>query len=470
MYSAGADIVFNNLELCVQIESGSEYTEFEQFVPNMPSPDYPSEIKCCGDGNVFDLYKFIEDANNSSYYEKNNENLVINKTDTRNEGFTYYLNLIVGGRYKITATNLVSIRVYEEGNVTPIININDVTSCEFIATSKKMAVKFISSNTLPYTVGKVEIFGVINVNICNKNKFNKNTVVSGKYIGANGGIQSQDGISYSDYIFVEPNKNYYFGDRGTWVSVGQYDKNKKFISRITIPIGTYQFSEDVKFIRCNIDNTYLETFQLEEGTTLTEYVEHKEQIYTMPTQQPFRKIEDYEDTFVKQNGKWHEKHCIKKAILTGTENWFLSGTTTDEILVAALSFTGGLEEAMLSNYFIYNKDDVLALNSVAIYNNKLTLKIVVDRSIFTDLEAFKEWLAEKYSNDTPVEVYYVLETPELIECTVEQNEILDQIENKAQTYKNITHIYSTDEVAPIFDLEYFKDIETLIANTLVEGV
>lgn len=457
MYSAGADIVFNNLELCVQIESGSEYTEFEQFVPNMPSPDYPSEIKCCGDGNVFDLYKFIEDANNSSYYEKNNENLVINKTDTRNEGFTYYLNLIVGGRYKITATNLVSIRVYEEGNVTPIININDVTSCEFIATSKKMAVKFISSNTLPYTVGKVEIFGVINVNICNKNKFNKNTVVSGKYIGANGGIQSQDGISYSDYIFVEPNKNYYFGDRGTWVSVGQYDKNKKFISRITIPIGTYQFSEDVKFIRCNIDNTYLETFQLEEGTTLTEYVEHKEQIYTMPTQQPFRKIEDYEDTFVKQNGKWHESHLIKKLILDGTESWVYD-TTNNRFYFAK---NAGQKSGYIISSSFLKGDTTKNNNTCEIWTSAILIR---NESINT-VEDLKAWLVEKNANGTPVEVHYVLETPELIECTPEQNEILDQIENEAQTYKNITHIYSTDEVSPIFDLECFKDIETLIANS-----
>lgn len=467
MYSAGADIVFNNLELCVQIESGSEYTEFEQFVPNMPSPDYPSDIKCCGDGNVFDLYKFIEDANNSSYYEKNNENLVINKTDTRNEGFTYYLNLIVGGRYKITATNLVSIRVYEEGNVTPIININDVTSCEFIATSKKMAVKFISSNTLPYTVGKVEIFGVINVNICNKNKFNKNTVFSGKYIGANGGIQSQEGISYSDYIYVEPNISYYFGDRGTWVSVAQYDKNKTFISRITIPIGTYQFTEDVKFIRCNIDNTYLDTFQLEEGETGTEYVEHKEQIYTIPVQKPFNKIENYRDTFIKQNGKRYEKYLIKKLVLNGTENWLSNTVSTGEPqYYLKITDTPEIWKA-LSNYFVAKVNSILGYH---FYMNVASNLLVFPNPVFegssiATVEDWKAWLAEQYANGTPVEVYYVLATPELIECTPEQNEILDQIENEAQTYKNITHIYSTDEVSPIFDLECFKDIETLIANS-----
>lgn len=47
-FVSSANIVFNNLELEIQIESGSEYTEFEQFVPNMPSPDYPSKVVCLG--------------------------------------------------------------------------------------------------------------------------------------------------------------------------------------------------------------------------------------------------------------------------------------------------------------------------------------------------------------------------------------------------------------------------------------
>lgn len=47
-FVSSANIVFNNLELEIQIESGSEYTEFEQFVPNMPSPNYPSEVICLG--------------------------------------------------------------------------------------------------------------------------------------------------------------------------------------------------------------------------------------------------------------------------------------------------------------------------------------------------------------------------------------------------------------------------------------
>lgn len=45
MFVNGAGLVCEDLELYLQIEQGSSYTGFEQFTPNSPSPDYPSEIK-----------------------------------------------------------------------------------------------------------------------------------------------------------------------------------------------------------------------------------------------------------------------------------------------------------------------------------------------------------------------------------------------------------------------------------------
>lgn len=48
----GSGLVCDNLELEIQIEPGSSMTDFEQFIPNSPSPDYPSEIKIVqGDEN-----------------------------------------------------------------------------------------------------------------------------------------------------------------------------------------------------------------------------------------------------------------------------------------------------------------------------------------------------------------------------------------------------------------------------------
>ena len=39
-----------------------------------------------------------------------------------------------------------------------------------------------------------------------------------------------------------------------------------------------------------------------------------------------------------------------------------------------------------------------------------------------------------------------------------------QIKESLHTYKNVTHIYSDDEVSPIVNVEYVKDLNTVINN------
>ena len=57
-------------------------------------------------------------------------------------------------------------------------------------------------------------------------------------------------------------------------------------------------------------------------------------------------------------------------------------------------------------------------------------------------------------------MYYILSTPELIECTSEQTQILEQI-IKDGTYKEVTHFYTKEDLKPTIELTYYKDLETL---------
>lgn len=57
-------------------------------------------------------------------------------------------------------------------------------------------------------------------------------------------------------------------------------------------------------------------------------------------------------------------------------------------------------------------------------------------------------------------IYYKSDMPVLLLCTEEQTKELEKIE-KLYTYKNITNIYSIDEVSPILDIKYYKDLETI---------
>ena len=78
----------------------------------------------------------------------------------------------------------------------------------------------------------------------------------------------------------------------------------------------------------------------------------------------------------------------------------------------------------------------------------------------TTLSDFKAKLQELYNAGNPIKLYYILATPELIECTEEQTQALEQIIADG-TYKGVTHYFTTQDLKPTIELTYYKDLETL---------
>ena len=216
--------------------------------------------------------------------------------------------------------------------------------------------------------------------------------------------------------------------------------------------------------------------QLDEATTLTNIVQHEEQSYLVDVQQPMFEG----DTFVKQDGKWYEKHCVKTEIMLTfpTTNIEVCGTFANFQTNRNIAFAVVKNDLKTTNV----RNDILCDKLKAkdnsmwggkedgiqtyINSNKFMISIP-----FEDIEKnFGEELTinnysqafRKYINDNgPFKIYYLLEEPELIECTEAQNKVLDEIYNKSHTYKNITNISAESaEVNPIVSLKYFKDTET----------
>ena len=210
-------------------------------------------------------------------------------------------------------------------------------------------------------------------------------------------------------------------------------------------------------------------FQLwAELDTLTDYVQHEEQSYTVPTQQPMRSVGNTRDTFIKKNNKWYERHYIARKIFDGTEEIGIlwnTGKYGYYIKISDMKMTSSTSDKsmILSNmYKVYTQDDLFNLkypaNGIACRANKNEI-IIRDDNITTLSDLITNLSANKPYID------YMLDTPLDIECTEEQNTILDKIEKEAKTYKNITHIFSTDEISPIFKIIYKKDIDALIADS-----
>lgn len=108
-----------------------------------------------------------------------------------------------------------------------------------------------------------------------KNLFNKDAVVTGKYPNyANGNLSTESSFSASEFIPIEPNKDYIKSDSQ---QLTFYDSSKIFISGLP-SAQTFTTPENAHFLRLAISNTKLSTYQLEEGTVLTEYEEYGQYI------------------------------------------------------------------------------------------------------------------------------------------------------------------------------------------------
>ncbi len=198
-----------------------------------------------------------------------------------------------------------------------------------------------------------------------------------------------------------------------------------------------------------------DTFEFQlwaEIDNLTDYIQHQSQTAIMPIQQEMLSG-DYISNV--------EHHEWGEYVLTGEENWnMLYGAgmfhVTNLVRVKDIN-----SRTSISNYFKYNianngiytnlKDEEFA---VQYYEGNTTLYIKY-LSIST-VEEFKTWLKSKYEAGTPITIYYKLETPFDLELTEEQKAVRD---TKLYTYKNITNISLSDELASI-DVEYKKNPAT----------
>ena len=194
-------------------------------------------------------------------------------------------------------------------------------------------------------------------------------------------------------------------------------------------------------------------------TTDTNY-----QSYTkvLPTQKEFVKIGDYEDTFVKVDGKWYEKHTIGKGKYN-PNNIGLNSSGNLRIKATLWGYDNKQDCNVLCKYFknrYARWDDGNEINNVIYgWSSNGSIGINFDKNKFSTIEDFKNWASE-----VGLEFYFVKQQPELLECTEEQESIL----NSFYTYKGITNI-SVDGIATL-KINYKKDLETIINNLSATSV
>lgn len=192
----------------------------------------------------------------------------------------------------------------------------------------------------------------------------------------------------------------------------------------------------------------------------------QKQEYIMPVQKEFL-TDDYFDLDNEE-----EVHGWNKLVLTGEEDWSTKQTSDNSVRFQAVLLQSCLKDNEgCSNYFkVQSEIDSKQSCGISVYAGNTTMYVWIPKTVAETVETFKTWLKSLYDAGTPVIVYYKTVAETRLKFTDEQKAVAKEIQ-KATSYEDTTHIYSTDEVSPIFDVEAVADIRKLIANisTTAEG-
>ena len=264
-----------------------------------------------------------------------------------------------------------------------------------------------------------EYFGKYKVDMssCGKNLFDKNVdIVRQSYLDQQDNAVYQDVSFYQDYyIKVNPNKTYTLSSNTpTTLRLQGYDLNKKFIKRIGVGDTTNISITGVNYIRVSAYFNVLDSLQLEEGSTTTEYEPYHGTSKTVYLNSPLLDG----DELLTKDGKLCHYHKMGKVVLDGSEDWAYQTHTTGMARFDMLFDTikAGSQDYCISDKFkTYdvnnsNAQDVEGkiLEYIASHSVDGRIIIVIDASklSITDVNGFKQWLSEN-----PTTVVYELAEP-----------------------------------------------------------
>lgn len=275
----------------------------------------------------------------------------------------------------------------------------------------------------------------------------------------------------SDYIKCKSNTNYKVSYKTEQTGItfetnyAFYDENKIFIVRNNTGLSP----ANAEYIRVNpisYSSTTIDYYdiQLEESSTATSYVAHKEQTFTFPLGNEKLMLGDY----LADDGIHHVRGQV---VLDGTEVWLRNELTTGQrfaLNVANFNFKKitSLGDDLLSNYFkgiSYNAYySTGGINGVSYnyYNNINYLQIFLKENY--TLNEFKTWLSTHN-----ITVEYELEEEVIVPYTSAQQEVYNQIK-RAISYEEQTNI-SSNTIA-LFNVEAYQNTKLIlqyISNAIV---
>ena len=502
-----ADLTLNNFTfkpmLLKGIYTANTMLRFEQY-GTMPSTYYPSEIETVG-SNVNLFYIEHDEEKNGIKFTKNVDGSYnIFGTATADAYFGTPLSiqdskLINGETYNIHSNIAVSVSEIEilvegyknntwkghllKGASCPAVatvNLTDLTHVKFGIRVKKGTSIDIPDFKIKLEKGSVATpysscgMGSAEVDVVNKNLLNiantEKTTKGGITYSIKNGILKLNGTATASFD-IQLSKNIK-RKKGKYTHSSSYIQSGLYISfdnlgytMISSTVGnkkTFEITEDTTYKTYFIwidKGTVLSNveikLQLEVGDTATDFVEHQSQTAIMPVQQEMLQGDYIEDV---------EHHEWGKLVLKGDNVWekvsnlYQNKTTYFQ----TQSFDNLLKtEEIISNYFTKKRlweNDVEGI--VCDPSRAYSLRIRVNKTIASTSSELNAYLKARYDANDPIVIYYKLANAIDLELTEAQKAVREQ---KLHTYKNVTNINLSDELASI-DVTYKKDLDTILNN------
>ena len=330
----------------------------------------------------------------------------------------------------------------------------------------------------------------INLKICNKNFLEitaENQTLNGIAIDIVGNRVTLNGTATKDFEF-DLAKNFYLPAKNMFVSFkeeGSVDAvnctyslrnadNKQLLGYNKIGSSTNKtivandLGNNMKFFafwitQGTVFTNFAVEIQIEAGASATDIVANEQQEHVVPVQQKmFSK-----DKFDLKKKK--EVHSMKKIVLDGVYYvWGVKAIGSGSVVQFGinLGFTAKENPLAISNYF-KKETNYSVVNTFVIASNLKTayFHIPADSIEEVSTTTLQKKLKELYDAGNPVELWVEAEEPDELDLTEEQIAVLEQIE-QATTYKEVTNVYTTDEIGAIIKTNTNVDLSTIINNVV----
>lgn len=161
------------------------------------------------------------------------------------------------------------------------------------------------------------------------------------------------------------------------------------------------------------------------------------------------------------SGKYYQ--YVKEFVFDGSEDepWTQSGTTTDQVLVCAVSNmknNGVINGAMLCNMF--TDSTKTEAGTCMVYNDGNNIRFCVNRNLYTTIDDFKAFILQKN-----IKILVPI-TPIVTDIPAEEMAAYRELHSN---YPN-TNIFADQTVQPGIEMNYTADTKTYVDNKIAEAV